>query len=671
MGRDRREVGSGRGSGRGVAAFAAVVVGFACGTERPATSLAQEPEPAAPELEGDAGGDAEPGGGDAGDGGPAGLAGPCDPSERAGGFAIEHGSDFSHVTGAVADGVVPEAAPIELLSAGGCRLVRKTYFVCDPACGAGTTCGPGGACVVWPENVDVGTVVVEGLLAPVSMTPTAVGKTYFATGLPHPPFEPGAEIALSAGGGGHGAFAIESAGVDPLERGEAEWTVAAGQDLVVTWAPGTVSEASIALSLGVDQHGLSPGAITCEAPDTGSLVVPASLVDALLDLGVSGFPTGSLARETVDSTDTSLGCVDLRVRSGGSVPVTLLGGADPEPEPEPEPDTAPEPDPVPEPAPSPEAEPAQSPEADPAPEPDAPPFDCGALPPLPVTTWNVLPVPGAEDFTFDAEGRLVGVDLENDLVRTTYDGETELVYPNAGIPVGGSGPGSFPMIVRGIRFLPDGNLVYADRGAGGLAHLDLETLEKTMLVTGLVEPNGVAVSKSGLAYVTDKSGHVTAVDPALGASSVLFNAPKSLDGIGFAPDFETLYVNSEKQSVYALPLAAVPSASGAFLADVGSGGGGPSGGLDGMTVDACGNLYVVQMSGILWRVSPDGKQVAKVVTIVASGGGPSGGPLLNAVNFGSGKGGWKADSLYAISMMRDEVYEVPVGVPGAPQPHLE
>jgi hypothetical protein len=46
------------------------------------------------------------------------------------------------------------------------------------------------------------------------------------------------------------------------------------------------------------------------------------------------------------------------------------------------------------------------------------------------------------------------------------------------------------------------------------------------------------------------------------------------------------------------------------------------------------------------------------------------GSSMFAVNFGSGYGGWKADSLYIMNMMANCVYEVDLGVKGAPQIHL-
>jgi sugar lactone lactonase YvrE len=94
---------------------------------------------------------------------------------------------------------------------------------------------------------------------------------------------------------------------------------------------------------------------------------------------------------------------------------------------------------------------------------------------------------------------------------------------------------------------------------------------------------------------------------------------------------------------------------------------GAGGALDGLAVDICANAYVVQMKGAIWRISPDGhKELAVDVS-----GGQQIGPRINAANFGSGKGGWKRDALYLISMSLDTVYEVEVGVPGAPQPHLQ
>jgi len=158
----------------------------------------------------------------------------------------------------------------------------------------------------------------------------------------------------------------------------------------------------------------------------------------------------------------------------------------------------------------------------------------------------------------------------------------------------------------------------------------------------------------------------------------------SLDGIGFSPDYKRLYIDTELGYLSYLPVKE-DGTPGEYvvMANLGAANGSQTQGgpamLDGLTVDECGNIYVVQMTGTIWRVSPDSTEsnpkFEKVVSIApttstSSPGGPGGGVNFFAVNFGSGVGGWKADALYIMNMMADCVYEVVIGVNGASQPHL-
>ena len=86
-----------------------------------------------------------------------------------------------------------------------------------------------------------------------------------------------------------------------------------------------------------------------------------------------------------------------------------------------------------------------------------------------------------------------------------------------------------------------------------------------------------------------------------------------------------------------------------------------------MTADICGNIYVVDMSGVIIRVTPSGEP--EVAVTVGSGDVWEMGEMIPAVNFGSGYGGWKSDHLYVISFSQG-IYEVDMGVAGKPEPHL-
>jgi sugar lactone lactonase YvrE len=214
------------------------------------------------------------------------------------------------------------------------------------------------------------------------------------------------------------------------------------------------------------------------------------------------------------------------------------------------------------------------------------------------------------------------------------------------------------MTVRGIRYLPDNkHLVFADRGSSSLVRLNLDDFSKETTASGFNEPNGVAVDPDGNAYLTGADQTIVRIDPMSGKTDTLYTSEETTDGIAFSPDFKTLYFDSEMGNVYKMPLNDDGTAGDVtLLATIFQG----EGILDGLTTDICGNVYVVDMEGTIWRVSPDGEK-EMVVEL--------GGDFINAVNFGSGKGGWKADALY-IGGMSGAIHEVELGVIGAPQPHL-
>jgi sugar lactone lactonase YvrE len=277
-------------------------------------------------------------------------------------------------------------------------------------------------------------------------------------------------------------------------------------------------------------------------------------------------------------------------------------------------------------------------------------LDCSSLPQATFVRFHDY-VHSSEDFTFDDEGYLWGVSWENgSLIRTLIDGNAELMLPNV------SSWG------RGVRFLPGGDLVIAEPDSGALIRVDRDTMGATTVRSGLNSPNGVAIDDDGMVFLTQATGRVIRIDPDAGTESLIFDTPVSTDGITLAPDYERLYWNSEQGEVVTAVVDATGTVTEApsVLADIST----SFGILDGMTADACGNLYVVQMSGRIVRVQPDGTQQ----TLISVDSVPEG-TFISAANFGSGVGGWERDHLYVMSLSRG-VFEIDVGIPGKWEPHL-
>jgi sugar lactone lactonase YvrE len=257
----------------------------------------------------------------------------------------------------------------------------------------------------------------------------------------------------------------------------------------------------------------------------------------------------------------------------------------------------------------------------------------------------------SEDFTIGSDGMLYGVSTGNDaLIRSDYDGAFEILAPN--VSTWG----------RGTRFLPGGDLVVVVPDTGTVQRFDPATWGSVAIATGLSEPNGLAIGDDGMVYLTQLNGLVLRIDPDTLEVREIEPAGDSTDGITFGPDYRTLYWNHEAGEV----IRAVLDDDGyvidgpylhADLTDFGSGR------LDGMTSDACGNLYVVRMAGQIVRVFPNGS--AEIFADLSA----TGNPFICAVNFGSGSGGFVETNLYVMDLTGG-MFEIETDIPPNPEPHL-
>ncbi|PRP91565.1 hypothetical protein ENSA7_82170 [Enhygromyxa salina] len=252
------------------------------------------------------------------------LDGACQLNERVGLFSVVHEANYSAVDGELTEAVIPATIVQATITEGGCQLLTRDNPFCDPPCGAGEACTHAGTCIPYPAKRDTGTVTIDGLEVGVVMQPRA-DKRYFETTLPHPVFSPGTAIRLTSSGGEVGPLELSGRGFAPLELSTTTWVAQAGQPLVVDWVAEDDGEARFYLTINVDQHGISPATLVCEGPDSGSFEVPATVIDALLSAGISGFPTGHAYRRTVDSVESDDGCVEFQVRSHRDATLEVSG----------------------------------------------------------------------------------------------------------------------------------------------------------------------------------------------------------------------------------------------------------------------------------------------------------------------------------------------------------
>jgi sugar lactone lactonase YvrE len=295
-------------------------------------------------------------------------------------------------------------------------------------------------------------------------------------------------------------------------------------------------------------------------------------------------------------------------------------------------------------------------------------FDCSNLPELPVEASVVRAVPGGEDLEFDANGNLVlAVRGQNALFLIPREGDQVLLNPDINLTS-----------TAGTAVLPDGDIVVADEFSPLIARVDPETGQMTPITygPGIGGCNGLIVGSDGMLYCATywdgpPTSGVARIDPDTGDAEFLYQAP-GIDGITFAADESYIYFNEgEFYGAGTGHLFRAPF-DGDVLGDVEDLGpplAATQGTVDGMVSDVCGNVYIATQGlnspecagSSAVRVTPDDE-----VAIVACLGN---GAFTPGVAFGSGVGGWEADSLYVIDWV-GAVWEIPVGVPGARLPHL-
>jgi hypothetical protein len=251
---------------------------------------------------------------------------PCPDAVHIGGFTLVLDDEYTGLSGAVADGVVPSNIAHLVAEEGPCRLLEKENLFCDPPCVPGETCGTEGACIPYPDNRDVGLVTVTGLVEPLEIE-AKWGDNYNNPGtMAHPGFETGATIQLTAAGAELAGFQLQGYGVESLQVSGKSVSIGSEGASEVSWtAPAAASPAMIHLALNINNHGSTSAWIECDAEDSGSLTLPATLITELYAMGLSGFPSLNVTRQSVDSADLEPGCVQLAVTSIRALAVEVDG----------------------------------------------------------------------------------------------------------------------------------------------------------------------------------------------------------------------------------------------------------------------------------------------------------------------------------------------------------
>lgn len=267
------------------------------------------------------------------------------------------------------------------------------------------------------------------------------------------------------------------------------------------------------------------------------------------------------------------------------------------------------------------------------------PVDCDSIPRGPLGYTVTTGIYAGEDFAFDDQGNLVGANANN-LFKSPYGGPPQLWVPGANVSAG-------------LRATSEGVFVYAS--GDSLSRINMFDAPEVVL-GGLSYPNGMDVDLEGWVWVAEQSGsRLRRINPETGEYTIAAEGLQSPNGVSFSPDYSIVYVGSFGGGIiYAVHLNPDMSTDTVEMFYSGIGGGG----LDGLAVDACGNVYVDEFGpGIVWRIPPDASELEMLVNLGAETG------WIPNMQFGSGYGGWDPYTLYVITIGGSEVYEVPVGVP--------
>lgn len=232
------------------------------------------------------------------------------------------------VIGKIYDGPTPSPEVwATKTEANGCTLYVPNPVLCQPACGSAAACVKANTCTPYPKATSVGTITLTGLGSG-SLTLDPVADNYqpkAGTNVPFPPCSEGTAIELAAAGGKHAAFKASAKCIPPLDF-KGSYTLASGEPLKLTWGkPGQSDLAKIFVKIDVSHHGGTKGKIECEVADSGELEVPASLVDALVDLGVAGFPTVALTRRSSGAGSGKAKSMTLTIASPVELPLEIPG----------------------------------------------------------------------------------------------------------------------------------------------------------------------------------------------------------------------------------------------------------------------------------------------------------------------------------------------------------
>lgn len=262
-----------------------------------------------------------------------------------------------------------------------------------------------------------------------------------------------------------------------------------------------------------------------------------------------------------------------------------------------------------------------------------------------------------EGIAFNGEGHLF-VAGNARLWHVSTDGDaTELVqlYSNLGLaPIGDRD-------ILMADFGPTNRFNTGPNADGIVWRITPEGDTTRVIDGGIGDPNFVLVSSDGSILVTDDATDEIYVLLPDGRRGVLSDAVGHPNGIAFSADESVLYVAQIFKSirpvvsdgrVWALPLAELmPSGPPELLVDLGD-----DAANDGLAMDELGRIYVAANgAGEIWRIDPETRESVLIAE-----------NMPGAASIAFGEGDFDHHAIYVTSTRTGKVWEVQVGVGGAP-----
>ena len=273
------------------------------------------------------------------------------------------------------------------------------------------------------------------------------------------------------------------------------------------------------------------------------------------------------------------------------------------------------------------------------------PWDCAALPTAPFEQES-FPAIANEDITFDASGNLVGADVFSNLWRTDLSGASSIVLPSSGV-------------TAGLRLMPwDGTLASAQYATNAIYRIDPISGARELLVAGLSTPSGIEIGPDESIWFGELNGdRIQRYHVPTGTLFVVAEGLLRPNGLTFNRDFDQLYVAATDESrIYVIDIDPVSfEAVGeprVFAENAGEG-------IDGLEVDACGNVYAAWWSQArIDRYGPDGSGPEPIAFF------PEANFALGNFAWGDVTHGWDPETIFIVETGLGTVRSLRLGVGG-------